>query len=711
MKKQLLFICLVCIATLIVAASASAQDIEYVNSMYWSGVYDVQVRDDYAYYCFSPGLVILDISNIGEPLFVSRLYVPGDNRNIVISDNYAFIFGYHDRLRIIDNADPENPRFVGDVAIDAEVDNVWVEGNYVYAAAGLIGMLIIDVSDPSAPEIITEYPAGSDIESIVVIDTLAFIAGRFIYPSSESFQIINVADVYNPALIGCIDENMGWNHDLIVEGDYAYLANCYEGLIIVDISGLSNPFILTQLEDITHPRVLGKVDDYLFMDFGFDTLQVFDVSAPASPEQVGFHEIGRSAMDFDISGSYLFIAGDDLPILDVSDVENIRQVSEYEVPGATSSVFKVGDFLYTAETGFGLHIHDITNPTSPYQVSQLELFEYFYAYHLSESYLYSLSGNELGIIDISDPSSPGEIFFHTFEREFADVSVNEPYIYLTSFNWGVSVYRRISQDSLEFIRDFSCHEYAFDVEIEDNIGYFSQCFTLFIYDLTNPEDSVLLSSIVPVSGAGQLYFHDGFIYTQMVDGGCDMSVSIIDVSDPSNPEEIDLLYFPSYVNDVHFDDNLAYFSVYRNELYVYDVSDPLDPVFLASYSTPGYIRKTFSHGNYVYVADNTSVIILRYALTAVEQATEVPAILSLSANYPNPFNASTIIRYSLPATAHVTIEIYDILGRRVETLVQGEQPAGYNQVIWDAENQPSGVYFYRIKAGGAVETKSCLLLK
>ena len=711
MKKRLPFKGLVCIFILIIAASASAQDIEYVNSMYWSGVYDVQVRGIYAYYCFSPGLVIIDISNIEEPLFVSRLYIPGDNRNIVISNSYAFVFGNHDKLRIIDIANPENPQFVSDVAIDAEVDNVWVEGNYVYAAAGLMGMLIIDVSDPSAPEIITEYPTSSDIESIVVIDTLAFIAGRFIYPSSEPFQIINVADVYNPVLIGYIDENTGWNQDMIVDGDYAYLANSYGGFVIVDISNLSEPFVLTQLEDITHPRVLGKVDNHVFMDFGFDTLQVFDVSAPTSPVQVGFHEIGRSAMDFDISDDYLFIAGNDLPILDVLDVENIRQVSEYEVPSATSSVFKVGDFLYTAETGFGLHVHDITDPAYPDQVSQLELPEYFYAYHLSENYLYSLSGNELGIIDISDPSSPGEIFFHTFERDFVDVFVNEPYIYLTSFGWGVSVYQRISQDSLEFIRDFNCYEYAFDVEIENNIGYFSQCFALYIYDLTNPEDSVLLSSILPVSGAGQLYFHDNFIYTQLEDGGCNISISIIDVRDSSNPAEIGLLYFPSHITDVHFDDNLAYFSVYRNELYVYDVSDPYNPVLVTSYNTPGYIRDAFSHGNYVFVADNTSLVILRYALTGAGQSTEVPINFSLSANYPNPFNAMTIIRYTLPSTSDVTISIYDILGGRVETLIQGEQPAGYHQVVWDASDHSSGIYFYRIQAGNYTEAKKMLLLK
>ncbi|OGC93717.1 MAG: hypothetical protein A2W25_06375 [candidate division Zixibacteria bacterium RBG_16_53_22] len=73
-----------------------------------------------------------------------------------------------------------------------------------------------------------------------------------------------------------------------------------------------------------------------------------------------------------------------------------------------------------------------------------------------------------------------------------------------------------------------------------------------------------------------------------------------------------------------------------------------------------------------------------------------PEALSLAQNYPNPFNASTIIRYVLPAAADVVIEIYDIMGRRVETLVDAIQEAGAHSVVWSPGNSSSGVYFYRL---------------
>jgi hypothetical protein len=97
--------------------------------------------------------------------------------------------------------------------------------------------------------------------------------------------------------------------------------------------------------------------------------------------------------------------------------------------------------------------------------------------------------------------------------------------------------------------------------------------------------------------------------------------------------------------------------------------------------------------------------------TNIGENASLPGEFSLAQNHPNPFNISTRIRYSLPEANNVTVEIYNILGQKVETLIPGIQPAGWHSVVWDAENQPSGIYFYSIKAGEYAESKNCLLLK
>ena len=94
-----------------------------------------------------------------------------------------------------------------------------------------------------------------------------------------------------------------------------------------------------------------------------------------------------------------------------------------------------------------------------------------------------------------------------------------------------------------------------------------------------------------------------------------------------------------------------------------------------------------------------------------ENRPDIPSRFLLHQNYPNPFNAATVIRYSLPEDGFVTISMYNLLGQRVATLYDGLQKSGYHQTVWDAEDNPAGVHFYRIQAGSYQESKKCLLLK
>ena len=90
---------------------------------------------------------------------------------------------------------------------------------------------------------------------------------------------------------------------------------------------------------------------------------------------------------------------------------------------------------------------------------------------------------------------------------------------------------------------------------------------------------------------------------------------------------------------------------------------------------------------------------------------QIPEAFGLLQNYPNPFNPSTVIRYELPVDSYVTLKVYDVLGRLVETIVDGSQEAGYRTATWKASSSPSGIYFYTLKAGTFTETKKLLLLR
>jgi hypothetical protein len=90
---------------------------------------------------------------------------------------------------------------------------------------------------------------------------------------------------------------------------------------------------------------------------------------------------------------------------------------------------------------------------------------------------------------------------------------------------------------------------------------------------------------------------------------------------------------------------------------------------------------------------------LPYEPTSVDEVSSTPTDFELFGNYPNPFNASTTIRYSLSQECQVTIDIYDLLGNHVITLLNATENAGNHNIVWKAGNQPSGIYFYKIRAG------------
>jgi hypothetical protein len=97
------------------------------------------------------------------------------------------------------------------------------------------------------------------------------------------------------------------------------------------------------------------------------------------------------------------------------------------------------------------------------------------------------------------------------------------------------------------------------------------------------------------------------------------------------------------------------------------------------------------------------------AVTGVQEV--VPASFELAQNYPNPFNPGTTIRYTLPHGSHVTLTVLNPLGQEVVQLVNGEKAAGEYSVQFDGSRLPSGTYFYRLQAGGLVQTRKMQLVR
>jgi len=128
-----------------------------------------------------------------------------------------------------------------------------------------------------------------------------------------------------------------------------------------------------------------------------------------------------------------------------------------------------------------------------------------------------------------------------------------------------------------------------------------------------------------------------------------------------------------------------------------------------------------THGNGIWIAARYTgppyIVPPPKAVADTSQGNQnLPKRFALHANYPNPFNPTTVIKYDLPKAAHVTLTIYDVLGRKVRTLLDKDMLAGYQSIVWEGKDDrdvpvASGIYLYRIQAAAFIKVKKMMLLR
>ena len=132
---------------------------------------------------------------------------------------------------------------------------------------------------------------------------------------------------------------------------------------------------------------------------------------------------------------------------------------------------------------------------------------------------------------------------------------------------------------------------------------------------------------------------------------------------------------------------------------------PNSPVFDINFHKPTNTLVAGTHGRSIYMADVSSITV------GIQNISNIAESYALKQNYPNPFNPVTKIQFSIPESGEVKLFVYDINGREVSTLVNERKDIGTYEVDFNGLALSSGIYFYRLEAGGFVETKRMVLVK
>jgi len=276
-----------------------------------------------------------------------------------------------------------------------------------------------------------------------------------------------------------------------------------------------------------------------------------------------------------------------------------------------------------------------------------------------------------------------------------------------------------------------CH----DMFVRDTLAFIAEGTqsSVGIYSVADPFQPVLVQRLnIPAGG----YAHNVWTNTTntlmaTTEETPGKTVKFWDISDLSNISLLgEYLGGSSLAHNVFLLGNYAYISHYESGLKIVDISDPNSPVEAGFYDTypqgegPNFNGAwgtyPYTKNGMIFISDFTSgltVVTFDSPTVAIplSKATQ-PANFVLEQNYPNPFNPNTRISYQLPEMTRVKLQIFNVLGQEIRTLVSKVQTPGIYEVNWDGRNNqgltvPAGIYLYRLQTDSFSEMKKMILTK
>lgn len=282
----------------------------------------------------------------------------------------ALVFAtfYEYGLQVFDVSDPAAPENVGEfITPRKQALDVMVDGDYAYVADGHGGLQIYDVTNLKKIKLATSFKRPSNARAVDVEGGYAYLA------AADSMQIFDVSDPANAYWITTYEEDIKFDQDLDVVGDYAYVACGVEGLKIYDVSVPLDTHKVGHVIPSGMARSVVVSGQYAYIGGGSGGLQIIDISYPDDPQITGGIRTSDLADGIFVDGNIVYVTDryDGLHIIDVSDPFNPVELSKLKVKGKASGVFVMGDYAFVAAISGDISIVDISDPADPALVKWL----------------------------------------------------------------------------------------------------------------------------------------------------------------------------------------------------------------------------------------------------------------------------------------------------------------------------------------------------
>jgi hypothetical protein len=642
-------------------------------SDYWGGM-SVYVVENLAYVNPGYGAIVYDVSDPAHLVTLANWQpYPGcEVADFLPLGDIAIMKIIDGPLCIVDISDLGNIHIVGanfPPEPSCPVMPVGMVGEYMCLRG--VGLSMWDISNPTLPVKVAEVDTQFTIYAATISGNYAYAGGTF----TGGLRIIDISNPLQPFEVGSCDS--GYCAAVTVTGDHAIILS-RGAMTIWNVTNPAQPLYESSFgSQISFSHYLASSGNLIGagdLSGHSPSLLVIDITNPQAPTELGTFGTKGSPNRIAVSGTIGYLAGG-YATLHTVDLSNPAEAFELGMssPEGSHTAYDVairGNYAYTACGTQGFSVFDISDPTQPncittyrppYNVDRLvTVGDYLY---VNDAY-----SNLLRIYSLSNPAAP------------ESVNAITPYhpLYCAANGY---LYRGIS-------------------------GGFA------IYNLSDPTAPQLVGSCNLSGGSYimDLALTGNYIYVANEIGG----LRVVDASDPTHPTEVGSEAENTWLVAVNGNTLITFGP---DGLRAKDITDRLHPVTVGYYYYPNPTENPILDidilGQYLLTVGSGNFRVFQCdALSVTPSPPEVaPNKFNLYPCYPNPFNPSTVIRFSLPYTQQAKLTIYDITGRQVKVLTNEILSAGEHRVTFDGSDLSSGVYFVRLQSGQHTQTEKMVLLK
>lgn len=723
----------------------------------------IAVAGNYAYVADDDcGLVVIGIGDPTEPVYVAKttdVEMAGGYDVAVVGD-YAYVASHVNGLQVVSIADPASPAYETTCLFPPYnyVHAVAINGNRAYVASATQGVFVVDITDPTQPQSIGQYfPASSkNVSDIAVAGDKAYAA--YWWPGDHGLLVLDISGPGNPTKAGSYENPMESSFTCVdITGDFAYLGAGTAGLVALDITSVDPTLVGTCAMPGARGVVVKGAHAYVTTGDA-NGLEVVEISSHlANPLVAGGVALNHEVRGLAVAGNYAYVANTSLGLQVIDIATPVSPVFEVTLAttGHPEGVVTDGNYAFVADMSAGLRAVDITTPTSPVLAGVFDTPGVAFDVVTDGDYAYVADGAAgFCVVDITNPASMENGWSYDTPGGAYGVAVDGDYAYVADYSSLRVLDVSDPETSAPLLGSYETPGAAEDVEIDGDYAYVADGYAgLCVVDVKDPTSMQSWTCDTP-----------GYAYDVAVDGDRayvadgELGIQVIDISDPTSPTLVggDMSTYArgvvvegdyAFVADWGDPHGLRVLEVLNREidvegnvaqsLAIDGTRKPIWRAKIASSDQQGSILWEMTAdgenweqagSNWLVFAETGSDLRWRATLEYDSPGAEPECtLLQLWYDDGPPLGRSDLATASIgrtptigyevpPDRGDVRVDIFDVSGRLVRTLVHGVEEPGQKTVVWDGTDNngratASGVYFCRVQASGYERTSKVALVK